>query len=65
MSQLEPIIVHVHEEPIMDERFTHNEDKFIYVLSGEIHLSYGEELHSLEEGDSAYLKGLLLMCFSR
>lgn len=59
ISQIEPVVVHVLEEPITDERFTHNEDEFIYVLSGEIHLSYGEELHYLEEGDSAYFKGIV------
>ena len=56
-SRIEPTIVHVLEEPITNERFTHNEDEFIYVLLGEIQLSYGEELHHLEEGDSAYFKG--------
>lgn len=57
VSRIEPIVIHVLEEPITKERFTHEEDEFIYILSGEIELSHGEETHHLEEGDSAYFKG--------
>ncbi len=58
-SRIEPTIIHVLEEPITSERFTHQEDEFIYILSGEIHLSHGDDRHHLVEGDSAYFKGTL------
>lgn len=57
MSQIEPVVVHVLKDPIRNKLFTHKEDEFIYILSGEIELSHGGETHHLDEGDSAYFKG--------
>src|SRR5690625_1450489 len=59
-SVIEPTIVHVtpKDENIRQEPYTHTQDEFIYVLKGAIHLMYDDEKHYMEQGDSAYFKGI-------
>jgi len=52
---MEPFIVDIH--PAVPEETTvsfHEGEEFIYVLSGRIEVSYGDETYTLEEGDSIY-----------
>jgi transcriptional regulator with XRE-family HTH domain len=52
---MEPFIVDVH--PAVPEETTfsfHEGEEFIYVLSGRIEVSYGEEVYALSPGDSIY-----------
>jgi len=52
---MEPFIIDIM--PSKDNVFTlssHGGEEFIYVLMGEIEISYGTELYKLEEGDSIY-----------
>jgi len=58
-SGLEPTIVHVtpRYNNQRTEAYTHSQDEFIYILEGEIYLSYNGEKHYMEKGDSAYFQG--------
>jgi len=58
-SGLEPTIVHVTPKHTNQrtEAYTHSQDEFIYILEGEIYLSYDGKKHYMEKGDSAYFQG--------
>ena len=56
-SKVEPVIITVLPEADSVEPFTHSEEEFIFILSGSINLFYEDELHLLQEGDSAYFEG--------
>ncbi len=60
LSQIEPTIVHVtpKDANLRQEPYTHSQDEFIYILEGEIYLSYDGEKHHMKEEDSAYFKGV-------
>lgn len=52
---MEPFLIDVH--PAGEEQCapsSHEGEEFIYVLSGEIEVSYGQERYRLSEGDSIY-----------
>lgn len=59
-STIEPTIVHVTPKDVnvRNEPYTHSQDEFIYVLKGSIHLLYDSETHLMEQGDTAYFKGI-------
>ncbi len=56
-SKIEPVVVTVCKEATQVKPFTHHESEFIYVLKGSIHLSYGDTIYPMAEGDSAYFAG--------
>ncbi|MGE7836149.1 helix-turn-helix domain-containing protein [Viridibacillus arvi] len=57
MSDINPTIVTVLPEAQVVEPYVHDDDEFIFILSGSIFLFYGEEKHVLNQGDSAYFSG--------
>jgi len=53
---MEPFIIDVHpckdvNEPVLS---SHEGEEFIYVLEGDIEVSYGKDKHTLTKGDSIY-----------
>lgn len=56
-SKIEPVIVRVLPENKSLQPYTHSEDEFILVLSGEINLNFDGKDQYLKAGDSAYFKG--------
>lgn len=57
---MEPFIVEVHPE--RDENYSfssHEGEEFIYVLEGEIEISYGKESYVLSAGDSIYYDSIV------
>lgn len=57
MSNINPSIVTVHNGAENLAPYTHDNDEFIYVISGSIVLKYDHKFYHLEEGDSAYFSG--------
>lgn len=56
-SRIEPVVVTVIPGADMIQPYTHEEDEFIFILSGKINFSYGGKTTILQSGDSAYFKG--------
>lgn len=56
-SKIEPVIVTVIPEVEDITPYTHDEDEFIYILSGKINFSYDGKTTILQSGDSAFFKG--------
>lgn len=56
-SMIEPVIVSVLPQNKELKPYTHSEDEFILVLSGEINLKFDGKDQYLKEGDSAYFNG--------
>ncbi|HLR15747.1 MAG TPA: XRE family transcriptional regulator [Bacillota bacterium] len=58
-SRIEPTIVHVtpKDANMRHDPYTHSQDEFIYILEGEIILSYDGEEHRMKEEDTAYFRG--------
>jgi quercetin dioxygenase-like cupin family protein/DNA-binding XRE family transcriptional regulator len=57
---MEPFLIDIL--PGTDKTFqqsTHEGEEFMYVLSGQIEVSYGKDQHRLEEGDSIYLDSIV------
>lgn len=57
---MEPFVVDVH--PPKSEQHdlsSHEGEEFIYVLSGEIEIFYGPDVHQLAAGDSAYYDSIV------
>lgn len=59
-SNIEPTIIYVtpKDENERQETYTHSQDEFIYILEGSIYLSYDGQKHYMEQGDTAYFKGV-------
>lgn len=57
---MEPFLVDVHP-PKSDQHdlSTHEGEEFIYVLSGQIEIYYGKDVHRLGAGDSAYYDSIV------
>lgn len=58
---MEPFIIDVHpcndaKEP---ELSSHEGEEFIYVLDGDIEVSYGKDKHTLKKGDSIYYDSIV------
>jgi transcriptional regulator with XRE-family HTH domain len=51
---MEPFLVTLEPAPTEHERSAHEGQEFIYVLTGEMEVRLGEEIHVLEPGDSIY-----------
>jgi transcriptional regulator with XRE-family HTH domain len=48
--------------PSIEKEFplsSHEGEEFIYVLSGRVEISYGKDLHQLDEGDSIYYDSIV------
>lgn len=56
-SKIEPVIVTVIPGKDNIQPYTHEEDEFIYILSGKINFSYDGKTTILQAGDSAFFKG--------
>ncbi|MBD7984784.1 helix-turn-helix domain-containing protein [Sporosarcina sp. Sa2YVA2] len=56
-SKIEPVIVTVIPGKDKIQPYTHEEDEFIYILSGKINFSYDGKTTILQSGDSAFFKG--------
>lgn len=56
-SMVEPVIVTVLPHTKDLKPYTHSEDEFILILSGEIILNFDGKDRHLKEGDSAYFSG--------
>jgi len=57
---MEPFIIDI--EPVIDSEFllsSHKGEEFIYVLSGEIELTYGKEKYNISAGDSIYYDSIV------
>ena len=56
----EPFLIDVNASPAPVTRLSaHEGEEFIYVLSGEIAISYGKETYHLSEGDSIYYDSVI------
>ncbi len=52
---MEPFYIEIVPEPEYDKKLSsHEGEEFIVVLSGEVEVSYGNEVHLLQAGDSIY-----------
>jgi transcriptional regulator with XRE-family HTH domain len=56
-SKIEPLLITFLPDSEVTESFIHDEDEFMFVLSGSIKLEYDNETYLLQEGDSIYFKG--------
>jgi transcriptional regulator with XRE-family HTH domain len=57
---MEPFIVDIIPIPVTDFTLSsHEGEEFIYVLSGNVEISYGKETYLLAEGDSIYYDSLV------
>ncbi|AWE06923.1 XRE family transcriptional regulator [Lysinibacillus sp. 2017] len=57
MSNINPSIVTVHNGAENLTPYLHDNDEFIYVITGSILLKYDNKLYTLDKGDSAYFSG--------
>ena len=51
---MEPFLVTLQPAATEEERSTHDGQEFIFVLTGEMEVRLGDEIHVLEPGDSIY-----------
>ncbi|MDD3043170.1 MAG: XRE family transcriptional regulator [Methanosarcinaceae archaeon] len=57
---MEPFIIDIRASPEESHKLSsHEGEEFIYVLSGEIEIFYGKEVHNLREGDSIYYDSIV------
>lgn len=57
---MEPFIIDIHPKKPEDyELSSHEGEEFVYVISGEIELMYGQERYLLSEGDSIYYDSVI------
>lgn len=57
---MEPFIVDVHPpQASTHELSSHEGEEFIYVLSGDIEIFYGKDVHRLAAGDSVYYDSIV------
>jgi transcriptional regulator with XRE-family HTH domain len=57
---MEPFIIDI--KPSKDKEFhlsSHQGEEFLYVLSGEIEISYGSEVYNITEGESIYYDSIV------
>jgi transcriptional regulator with XRE-family HTH domain len=55
--EMNPFVITVPETDCRPP-LTHAGEEFLYVIRGTVRLEYGEEVHQLGEGDSAYFDGV-------
>ncbi len=51
---MDPFIISIPANTSRKNALSHEGEEFLLVLSGEIHFEYGDDLYSLDEGDSLY-----------
>jgi len=57
---MEPFIIDIHPSPEESHQpSSHEGEEFIYVLSGEIEIFYGKDVHRLGSGDSIYYDSII------
>ena len=57
---MEPFIIDIHPSPEESHTLSsHEGEEFIYVLSGEIEIFYGKDVHRLSAGDSIYYDSIV------
>lgn len=57
---MEPFIVNVHPpQSRTHDLSSHEGEEFIYVLTGEIEIFYGKEVHKISAGDSIYYDSIV------
>lgn len=57
---MEPFIVDVHPpQSAKHDLSSHEGEEFIYVLSGEIEIFYGKDIHKISAGDSIYYDSIV------
>ena len=57
---MEPFIIDIHPTPEESHKLSsHEGEEFIYVLSGEIEILYGKDIHKLNIGDSIYYDSIV------
>ncbi len=58
---IEPFIIHFkgEEDREAQEPMSHTGEEFLYVLSGEVHMEYGDQLFVLEPGDSILFESVV------
>jgi len=57
---MEPFIIDIHPSPEESHKLSsHEGEEFIYVLSGEIEIFYGKDVHRLSVGDSIYYDSIV------
>jgi transcriptional regulator with XRE-family HTH domain len=56
---MEPFIIDVHPAGEQGPLSSHEGEEFIYVLSGQIEICYGQEKHLLATGDSIYYDSIV------
>jgi quercetin dioxygenase-like cupin family protein len=57
---MEPFVIDIHSSPEESHKLSsHEGEEFIYVLSGEIEIFYGKDVHRLNAGDSIYYDSIV------
>jgi len=57
---MEPFYIEILPEPAEDKKVSaHEGEEFIVVLSGEVEVNYGNEVHILKAGDSVYYNSVV------
>lgn len=57
---MEPFFVEIYPESAQDKKLSsHEGEEFIVVLSGQVEVVYGQEVHLLEPGDSIYYNSVV------
>jgi len=60
---MEPLFIRI-ENGIDEEPSSHEGEEFVIVVSGCVRLSYGQETHLLEKGDSMYYNSVVPHCLT-
>jgi len=60
---MEPFFIHI-EQNDQRTKSSHEGEEFVAVISGEIELLYGNDTHTLKEGDTMYYNSLVPHCVS-
>ena len=56
-KSMEPILLGIPPGTARKSALKHEGEEFMYVVSGSVDLEYGDEIHKLKVGDSAYFDG--------
>lgn len=56
-KSMEPLLLGVPAGTARKRALKHEGEEFIYVVSGRVELEYGDDVHQLNAGDSAYFDG--------
>jgi quercetin dioxygenase-like cupin family protein len=57
---MEPFVIELHPSSAKEIVLSaHEGEEFIFVLAGEVEISYGKETYRLEQGDSIYYDSIV------